>query len=224
MQIRADPRFQLGPNGTVLSLGCLTECLAPHSIKATLNFLNALGPMENPVQIATRWSPSSGDREQLIAALQCRRSAIFHSMVEWGNHVLESGTPSARHRDHFISRISASGIPSILYIKPFIPNHTERFTRAFIELALHYKIRHAVIGRFYVTSRYSDVSFLHRNQPQSARFIQAEFPVGPTPPREPSNNMAVAAMVAAFGRAGILTTHHSLDALREIYGQNNRTS
>src|ERR1035438_524159 len=98
-QILSNPRFKLGPSGTVLSLGCLAECLAPHAIKSTLRFLTALGHLKNPVQIATRWSPSLDELDELIYALQRLRSVVFHSMVEWGGRVLESGTPPASQRE-----------------------------------------------------------------------------------------------------------------------------
>lgn len=149
-KITTNKNFIAGEKGTIISLGCLSESLAPHSIKSTLSFLELLQGIQNPIQIATRWTLSENSEKQLIELLLNLNSFVFHSMTETEKKVLEVGTPLWKKRLKFIENISFSGLVSAIYIKPFIPNHTSHFINQFIELAKSNNITYAVVGSIYL--------------------------------------------------------------------------
>ena len=222
-QLRSDSRFKAGVTGTVLSLGCLSEALAPHSITATLRFLAAMRGVSNPIQIATRWVPPDTHLRQLLHVLQDFRSVLFHSMVEWNEKTFEIGTPAHHERERFIATLASAGICSTLFVKPFIIGHTPRFTASFIDLAGRYGIKHAVVGRLFVPTRTSHIRQILESVSETSAFLQTEFPIGPNVKvqqraSEAEAPPAVLQMTTAFNQAGITVRNHSLDTIKDIYG------
>jgi DNA repair photolyase len=225
--LRSDLRFKAGHDGTVLSLGCLSEPLATHSIRLTTRFLEAVRGLTNPLQVATRWAPSEDEQTLLLDILQGFQSVVFHSMVEWGDRVLEIGTPAPKERARFIDAVARADVRSVLYLKPFIAGHTPKFTARFIELAARYRIRHLVIGPLFLGSNTTKMNHpMLQQEIQANGFLQEEFPVGLTPNQplrgsDQAKVSAVAGMSAAFMSEGISVHNHSLQAIKEIYERNH---
>jgi DNA repair photolyase len=114
--------FRAGPEGTVISLGCLGEPLAPHAVTTTIRVLELLRDYDNPVQVATRWVLVGDDFLRFIQSTSVLNIAVYHSLsTVHGVSEIEVGTPRLENRREFMAACTERGIPSVLYIKPFLP-------------------------------------------------------------------------------------------------------
>jgi hypothetical protein len=107
------------------------------------------------------------------------------------------------------------GIPSVLYIKPFLPGITVRSKDAFVALANRAHISHAVIGPFYVDRHILSkiVSVLPRNWLDNY-FQAGAFPVGGVSPDAGQDNSELAELEAFLKASGISVTHHGTEMSR----------
>lgn len=213
-RIVKDDRFRPGPSGTVISLGCLSECLAPHSLPDTFEFLHAIRSLQNPVQLATRWTLDGGEFAMFENEFKAVSGILFHSMTETGPKRLELGTPPWNERRRFMAAIAASGIPSVMYIKPFLPGYTSRFAADFIALARRLTIQHAVVGPVFSDSR---IDVVLRSAgvtlARDSTYAQANFPVCDQPPQDSDATPEVEEFRARLVHGGLAVFSHSLESL-----------
>jgi DNA repair photolyase len=215
--ITAHEQFRDGKHGTVISLGCLSEALAPHSLCATLGFLEQLPRLGNPLQLATRWTLPPVEEQRFFSSFRSLGGVMFHSTTEINKRLLESGTPNWKSRMLFISRAVDAGIPSVLYVKPVIPGYTSRFTDDFISICRDSGIKFAVLGPLYLDARIQENILLKRPSfDPAAAYIQSTFPVGDStePPLKPTAE--VNAIASKMRAAGLTVFYHSLQAIYTI--------
>jgi DNA repair photolyase len=149
-ELIADVRFRQGPSGTLVSIGCLGEPLAPHAFNTTIELLELLRGMSNPVQLATRWILRGERLARFLRAAKGCSLSLFHSLSTIRDaHSIEVGTPSLANRKAFMKNCSSEGVPSILYIKPVLPGITVNSAEQFVKLMADVGIRHAVLGPLY---------------------------------------------------------------------------
>lgn len=151
--IQKDRRFIKGPGGTLISLGCLSEPLAPHSIRATLSFLERAQKWRNPIQLATRWVvPQRLAADFLRVASGCDL-VLFHSMSTVNRaREFERGTSPTAKRLEFFSACAKAGLRNILYIKPFISGVTTSDVKEFVRIIEQYRPMAIVVGPMYSNS------------------------------------------------------------------------
>lgn len=218
--IEGDSRFELGRKGTLISLGCLSESLAPHSLPTTLKFLDLLAGQDNPIQLATRWVvyKEFGRFEQ---ALKAAGVVLFHSITTISSQrQLERGTPSWDLRLKFLETCTASAIPSVLYIKPFLSGITAKDKRLFCELVRAYGVRHVVVGPLYAGPKVSQRLTVHLPKQwlvDSFRLSMLPVP-GSTEPDEGSENGELRDFVESLKGSGAIMAHHSIDILNILRG------
>jgi DNA repair photolyase len=216
-----DRRFEAGPAGTVISIGCLSEPLAPHSLNVTVAFLAAAKNSSNPIQVATRWVPREHEGVVLHAALLAAGAVVFHSFSTLSrNKAIEAGTPRLEDRLAFVRDVAAAGIPSVLYIKPFILGITSNDAREFVELAVSCGIRNAVIGPLYESALIAD-ALLSRSPERDASNIQeyrlTELPVSEEPQSWSGDLPSeVHELERALSLAGVRAFSHSRQALARV--------
>jgi DNA repair photolyase len=214
-KLLADARYVPGRRGTVLSLGCLSECLSPNALPSTLHLLRELASTRNRVQLATRWFLTGQPLIDFLSVVQPLNITVFHSTIEPGAKHLELGTPGWPTRLSFMERLAHESIPNVLYIKPYIMGYTSRFLDTYVAAAIRCKIDAAVVGRLFRTSGYVHLEPPH-NSSAAPVYEEIQFPVG-----KPSiTNTAVPEEVQQFQNAlrsaGLKVFEHSLDALPEV--------
>lgn len=215
----ANERFVTGAAGTVISLGCLSDPLAPHAIASTIDFLRGISSMRNPVQLSTRWVPGGGiDQRTIYETLRQAGVVVFHSLSTI-SHIgqYERGTPSLERRMHFMAQCGTQGIAGVLYIKPFLSGVTEKDTQAFVSLAKAANLSHVVIGPMYrnglIDARLSKLS---AGKAGVGGFQLFDYPVSANRPLESPPSEEVVRFGLAFQTSGLQVFHHSTEALASI--------
>ena len=214
-ELLADVRYVPGPGGTVLSLGCLSECLSPNALPSTLYFLRELAATRNRIQLATRWFLTGQPLTDFLGVAQSLNIAVFHSTIEPSSRHLETGTPGWPTRLRFMERLADEEIPNVLYVKPYIMGYTNRFLHTYVATATRCGIDVAVVGRLFRTPGLAHKLPL-RSLLTAPAYEQNQFPVGE--PR--TTDMAVPEEVQQFQNAlrgaGLKVFENSLDALPEV--------
>ena len=144
--------FSPGKNGTVLSLGCYSECLDLQNMKETETVVQGLLPLGNRIQLATKQIVTEHFLE-IIKRYQMydEQMHIYISMPTISLiEQLESGTALANQRITNIENCIRHNIPVVLYIKPFLENITESDLEKYIKIVRKYRIP-AVVGRYLYT-------------------------------------------------------------------------
>lgn len=144
--------FSPGKNGTVLSLGCYSECLDLQNMKETETVIQGLLPLGNRIQLATKQIVTEHFLE-IIKRYQMydEQMHIYISMPTISLiEQLESGTALANQRITNIENCIRHNIPVVLYIKPFLENITESDLEKYIKIVRKYRIP-AVVGGYLYT-------------------------------------------------------------------------
>jgi DNA repair photolyase len=119
--ITTDPRYKEGSQGTTISFGCFTECLAPQVLEDTLFLMQYFIGKKNKVSIATKLDPNI-----LVFCLEKHMQYngqinIFIScptISKWEKYEKKTANPIARLDS--IGNILNAYFNCFLYIKPFL--------------------------------------------------------------------------------------------------------
>ena len=151
--------FKRGQNGTILSLGCYSECLDLENIRETKKVITNLLPLENQIQLATKQKVTE-DICKLIRNFRryTEQIKIYISMPTISRvDQLEPGTVSIEQRILNIENCIKYKIPVVLYIKPFLENITENDLKDYIKIVKKYRIP-VVIGGYLDTEEKKEVA------------------------------------------------------------------
>lgn len=125
-ELDQDERVIRGPQGTIFSIGCFSECWDKRNRKETLALILGLLPFGNPIQIATKRRISKHDLSDVIASPYWQKQLYVYisssSVSDWQTFERGTGTPKRRFESFEACR--DFGIHVFLYIKPVIPNVT----------------------------------------------------------------------------------------------------
>jgi hypothetical protein len=106
-------------------------------------------------------------------------------------------------------------IPSVLYIKPFLPGVTVTSKDAFVALANRTHISHAVVGPFYVNGHIlSKISSVLPANWRDNYFRPGAFPVGDASPDAGEDNPELVELEACLRASGICVKHHGTEMSR----------
>lgn len=150
--VESNPLFENGEEGTILSIGCYSECLDEENILKTKQLIEHFVPYGNYIQLATKQEIPSNILDTIIQRRKFEdQVSIYVSMpiISTINH-LEEGTASADVRLENIKHCLISNIPVILYIKPFIEGITDKDTDLFLTILQESNIP-VIIGGFLST-------------------------------------------------------------------------
>ena len=145
--------FKKGKNGTILSLGCYSECWDEINRKDTINLINSLLEYQNPIQLATKKYISEDDF-----------CTIHLNKIQYPNHLsifissstitqfqkYEKGTIDPMLRFDSFKMQSKYHIPMYLYIKPVLENITITDIDLYIQTVKQYNID-AIVGELFTT-------------------------------------------------------------------------
>ena len=136
------PDFVQGEEGTIISIGCYSECLDLKNVTETKTILEKILPVGNYIQLATKQVVD----KSIIDIIKCKRLfqeqvSIYVSMPTIsGISQLEIGTALFQDRVNNIKICKDNGIVVVLYIKPFLEQLTADDKEKYIELINKYHI------------------------------------------------------------------------------------
>lgn len=138
-----------GRKGSIISLGCYSECLDTDNLDETNKLLAGLLPMGNPIQLATKQKLTERLSMNIV---RCRKYiqqvTIFISMPTISDiNKIEIGTASYEERVLNMELCERYNIPKVLYIKPFLKDVTTKDVSKYIDLIHKFKLP-VVVGNF----------------------------------------------------------------------------
>lgn len=169
--IKSDPRFVAGKNGTLLSVGCFSECWDTEVRSNSISLINGLLEFENPIQLATKREIKLKDFEKIkISPARAGQLGVFVSSATISNwSTFERGTTSPSKRFNSFECCVKLGINGFLYIKPVIPGVTILDVHLYGELIGRYGVP-VVVGDAFIPAP------LDGNSPVSKRLMVTSHP------------------------------------------------
>lgn len=156
-KIESHSQFIPGENGTVISLGCYSECWDQVNKSITIEVIQYFLKKNNLIQFATKQFVSSDDIEGLIPHITyIGQLSIFISSTTISHwNTIERGTASPESRFRSFELIEKFNVPLYLYIKPVIKNVTIKDLKAYLDVVKKYNVTGVVVGRKFVRSSIS---------------------------------------------------------------------
>lgn len=148
-----DTRFISGKSGTILSIGCFSECFDKKNKKNTINFIKKILKFKNWVQVATKRQVFHNDLVEIISSEHWDSQLVVYissaTIAEWT--AFESGTTKPNIRFKSFDACNALGVRSFLYIKPVITDVTIRDIENYSNLLEKFSID-AIVGDVFSAS------------------------------------------------------------------------
>ena len=147
--VESAPYFVKGDKGTLISIGCYSECLNEKNIVKTIMLLEYFLPLGNYIQLATKQEVT----KEIIDVICCKRKfkeqvSIYISMpTVSGIAELEKGTAEYYIRVNNIKKCKNNEISVVLYIKPFLERWTFNDRDKYADIIKEYDIP-IVIGGY----------------------------------------------------------------------------
>ena len=145
-----NPYVILGPGGTMLALGSVTEPFLPETRERALEYIQVLGSLGNPIQVSSKsilsdrdiarireYAPHISFLETVVCLKDCER--------------LEPLAPRPYERVVFMGRLVKAGIHTSLFMRPIIPGITDRDAYEIFSMAREVGVKSVVLGTLRVT-------------------------------------------------------------------------
>lgn len=166
--LSVDPRFIPGKSGTMLSIGCFSECWDKSNRFDTQQLIIQLLAYGNFIQLATKRQVKYEDLEPIIKSSnwngQLRIYVSSASITEWANW--EPGTTHPNKRFESFTACRKAGIFAYLYIKPVIPEVTLQDGTIFASVMQKFNVP-AIVGEQFnskastsITSPISEILYI----------------------------------------------------------------
>lgn len=150
-RLQADKMFKPGRDGTILSIGCFSECWDPAVRQKTIMLIKSLLLHDNWIQFATKREIHRRDLQPIVEDANWRGQAVAYissaTISKW--HQFERGTTRPERRFKSFAVCTASGVRSCLYIKPVLPDVTIRDASLYGTLMKDRKVD-VVVGDLFV--------------------------------------------------------------------------
>lgn len=153
------PEFSPGRQGSILTVGCYSECLDARVAPTTLEFISKVSILGNPIQIATKRSISKsialtlGNSQRWDGQISVFISCA--TISAWKDY--EAGTSSPSKRFESFKELKEFGVFSALYIKPIIQDVSIHDKKKFLDIAQRYKVP-IIVGGEYIKNGTGDFS------------------------------------------------------------------
>lgn len=150
-RLQLDRRFHPGRDGTVLSIGCFSECWDSATKPKTIELIKGLLAYENRIQFATKREIHLRDLEPIVKSSEWRDQAVAYvssaAIRRWDH--FERGTAPPNRRFKSFTACAETGVRHCLYIKPVLPDVTILDADLFGQLMMQHNID-AVVGDMFV--------------------------------------------------------------------------
>ncbi|MFC7775954.1 hypothetical protein ACFQW4_02615 [Pantoea sp. GCM10028869] len=147
--------FIRGRTGTIISLGCYSECWDVSGREITKSLIAYFLKLGNPVQFATKRYVASDDIIGLQKLIQWEgQLCIFISSVtitHW--QTVERGTDSPQKRFSSFELIKKLGIPTYLYLKPILKGVTIKDLDNYKNIVREYAVSGVVVGSHFISNK-----------------------------------------------------------------------
>ncbi len=143
--------FIKGKFGTVLSIGCYSECWSKNNKKTTIELIKSLTNLGNPIQLATKRIISKEEFYDLNSAILWKgQLTIFISSTTVSDYkVWEKSTSDPYKRFSIFSENLKAKIPLCLYLKPILPNITIKDIDIYAKYVTSYNLQ-TIVGSMFV--------------------------------------------------------------------------
>ena len=151
--------YKPGMNGTIISIGCYSECMAQENIEDTFVVTEYFLKQGNYVQLATKKQINRDFLERLSKnENQKERLWIYTSIpVITDSDKIELGTDTLDKRlDNFVT-CKQFGMNYALYIKPYIEGVTDKDIDKYIDIIKYFNIPVVVVGEMLSTKGTGEV-------------------------------------------------------------------
>lgn len=171
------PCFEPGAGGSVLSIGCYSECFSPENRQETVSLIKKIAPLGNHIQLATKKRIEIGDLMELDRHAQYKNQiGIFISVPTLSqSSIIEIGTDNARERLEVLEyQHLFHNLYFVMYIKPVLPGITRNDISEYCQILQDYRVKCVVGGLLHPQpNKQSDTTlvgqswFLETNEDQS---------------------------------------------------------
>ena len=148
--LESNTQIVKGIKGTVLSIGCYSECWDSKNRNETIELILGLLSYGNPIQIATKRHIKQTDLLKILPKQaypkQLRIYISSATISHWEKY--ELGTAPPRKRFESFSTCNELGLSSYLYIKPVLPSITIQDAYKYGEIMQKYNVPAIVGDRF----------------------------------------------------------------------------
>jgi DNA repair photolyase len=153
-ELTSSHRFLPGRNGTLISFSPDTEPFDRRVVAKTLEYVAAVSPLGNPLQIATRRKVERDIVKRIVDSLAYpEQLTLFVSSCTIRYHqALEPGTVTPAKRFETFAACRAEGLSACLYLKPVLPGVTIQDAEAYVEVIRQYAIQRCCVGVLYANA------------------------------------------------------------------------
>lgn len=140
--------FIPGPDGSILSIGCYSECWSAQNKPETFKLLKKLAGFKNYIQLATKKQITQAELSCINTISRFKNQIGIYLSVPTlsSSSKLELGTdPIDKRLSPLITAKDYQNLYFVLYIKPVLPEITGQDKERYKELMLHYQVP-SVIG------------------------------------------------------------------------------
>ena len=152
--VAINPSVAIGPYGTFLAFGSVTEPFLKSTFKKTLQYLkNVVKYLGNPIQISTKSYISLDDAFKLKKISNGKLSFLVTIITLKHHKLLEPKAPSPKLRFETLYNLKRAGFKPVLFLRPIMPGINEYEIEDILMRAETYGIRRVLIGSLRVTNR-----------------------------------------------------------------------
>lgn len=147
--VEEKPYFVTGENGTIISIGCYSECLDKDNILNTKSLLKHFTPKGNYIQLATKQLVTKELLATIVSNRVFNQQVIIYVSMPTISHILsiEKRTAPFEIRMNNIKECVSNDICVVLYIKPYLHNLTSEDVDKYLDIIDRYNIP-VVIGSY----------------------------------------------------------------------------
>ncbi|GIK41029.1 MAG: hypothetical protein BroJett011_48620 [Chloroflexota bacterium] len=147
--------FRAGRNGTLISLSPYCDPFSKEVTDKTLEFVEALAPLQNPIQLSTKYFVDQTIAKRLGKSQTMFGQIILYATVTsfqfWKRIELAADEPYLRIEGLLNAR--RQGINTCLAIKPVLPGITDKEIDLFVKAIRDYDVPYCVVGVMYSSEK-----------------------------------------------------------------------
>ena len=156
--------FVPGNSGTLISIGCFSECWDPKNRGTTIEIIRKMLPLGNRIQLATKRRIKLHELQNLedLPGAKSQLSIYVSSATLAGWSEYEPGTAPPEKRFLSFEACRLAGLTAFLYIKPVIQNVTIKDVETYGLVMQKYSVDVIVGDRFDTGEQVGQVSPISR--------------------------------------------------------------
>lgn len=154
-ELKRSNLFIPGKGGSLITIGCFTECFDKKNKETTINMINFFLKNGNYIQVSTKKRIDNLDIARMLSNIQFENQINFFVSIPTLSYA-ERYEPDADSPEIRISNLELKniyGINTYLYIKPVIENITLKDKNKYIEIIEKYHVPVIIGGTLHIVSK-----------------------------------------------------------------------